>query len=253
MPMSHASPCSDAWQPTAAPPPLDTAALHLWAIEIDARLTQAGDLFHLLCPEEQDRANARSRNPGFARFVVGRAMLRQLLAGYLNVSPQAIAFRYNPQGKPSIALPASSGLQFNLAHSSSMAVCAVTASSQVGIDLERINARRDFEGVAARFFNEAETCVLRKLPEARRALAFYRIWTQKEAYVKALGSGIASQIQHFDVEAAPDQPMRLIANRQNPSEPGRWRFIEPPPISGYAAAVAVASGAWQVAHFRFSP
>lgn len=250
--MSYTSPCSKDWQPTVSPPAIARDGLHVWAIDIDAHIDRADDWFELLCPDEQQRARSRTRRPGFSRFVVGRAMLRQLLGRYLDVEPNRLAFCYNPQGKPSIESPGDCRLHFNLAHSASMAVCAVATESPVGIDLERINRRRDFDGVASRFFNEAETCVLRNLPDPQRAEAFYRIWTQKEAYVKALGGGIVSQIKHFDVEAAPDQPMRLIENRTDRAEADRWRFIEPPVISGYSAAVVVQSQDWQVSHFRFT-
>lgn len=121
-------------------------------------------------------------------------MLREILGAYLNLDPRAVEFAFNPQGKPGVA-----GIYFNVSHSDALAAIAVSRTREVGIDIERMDARAASEKVPERFFAPAEVAALRALPEHLQTEAFFRCWTRKEAYVKARGLGLSIDLAGFEV------------------------------------------------------
>lgn len=107
-----------------------------------------------LSPDEKERADrfhfVKDRN----RFVVARGLLRELLGRYLRQAPASLEFSYGEYGKPSLSGEnASSGLCFNLSHSSDLAVYAVARERNLGIDVERIRPEAASDRIAERFFS----------------------------------------------------------------------------------------------------
>lgn len=141
------------------------------------------------------------------------ALRRWALARYCGRPAASLRFSRGPHGKPAL-LPEQSGLSFSVAHTAGALLCAV-ASAPVGVDVERSD--RGSPGLAsrlaARYFSPAEQAALAALPEPARAAAFLQLWTLKEAYVKALGRGIAAApLASFAVSLhdAPGAPHRRI-------------------------------------------
>jgi 4'-phosphopantetheinyl transferase len=94
-------------------------------------------------------------------------------------------------------------------------------------------------GIAERYFSPREAAQLRSLPRVQQSLAFFRCWTRKEAYLKALGCGISGGLQSFEVSLLPDEPPALLWDRTDDQAGGRWRMAELTPAAGYVAAVIV--------------
>jgi 4'-phosphopantetheinyl transferase len=177
------------WCPPPARPLLIPGVAHLWRVRLDSSAPEK--LWSILSPDEQSRAT-RLRIPAKAdEFVLGRASLRQILALYQNCATAELAFRYGRQGKPSLAVDGGVDLHFNLAHSGTWMLLAVTADGPVGIDLERIDTALDFVPLARRYFSAAEQEILQYAEPSRRRRTFYRLWTRKEAYLKGRGGGFA--------------------------------------------------------------
>src|SRR5438094_10495422 len=83
------------------------------------------------------------------------------------------------------------GLRFNVSHSKSLGLYAVTRDRRVGVDIERIRPLPDLDEIAERVFSPEERLALRRLPPARRPEGFFNCWSRKEAYGKAIGYGLA--------------------------------------------------------------
>lgn len=155
----------------------------------DASLAPAS--LALLSSAERARAQrfvfARDR----VRYVQAHAALRQLLAQALGqADPAALVFGARADGKP--WLPAAPRLRFNLSHSADTAVIALSDQAEVGVDVEHPHALPDALALAAAHATAAERAALATLPTpAQRAAAFLRLWTRKEACLKAVGSGLA--------------------------------------------------------------
>ncbi|HJO02784.1 MAG TPA: 4'-phosphopantetheinyl transferase superfamily protein [Acidobacteriota bacterium] len=176
----------------------------------------------------------RMRSPSKRlEFLVGRSMLRTVLGDVLDVSPAEVLIEYGAHGKP--RLPGDE-LTFNLSHSGDRALVAVAAGGRVGVDVEQRRPRRPFRRLSRRFFAEAEDRWLHGLQAADRAAGFYRAWTLKESYLKAIGTGLAFSSRHFAMELACDPP-RLMETGYPGDEPALWHFATPEVRGGYAAAL----------------
>ena len=152
-----------------------------------------------------------------------------------------LRFAYGPHGKPELAAPFDrAGLTFNLAHSSDLALVAVTLGATIGADIERLRPVHDLDGVAEQTFSDRERRTLLALPACDRARAFFRCWTRKEAFVKALGDGLSYPLDSFSVSLRDGDPPRLENIDGDADIALAWTILDLEPASGYAAAVAVA-------------
>jgi len=207
-----------------------------------------GDL-ELLDSQERERARRFAFERDRQRFVAAHARVRRTLAAYLNRPPESVRFSASRYGKPQIANPPID-LRFNLSHAGNVALLAVALSREVGIDIEQ---ERPIEvlPLAQRFFSKSEFNALCNLPATERQPAFFRCWTRKEAFIKALGAGLFFALDDFEVsiqEAESDQLLRACAVA--PDELLRWRIRSVPAPAGYCGAVAAGPGDWHVVRWR---
>ncbi|MBI1321575.1 4'-phosphopantetheinyl transferase superfamily protein [bacterium] len=156
----------------------------------------------LLSDEERARhdryRHERDRNLHLTARLMTRTVLSRCEPG---ISPRQWKFRPGPHGKPEIAGPEmeshSGKWHFNVTHTEGVVVLAVAQGSPVGVDVERVDRPSDFEGLARRFFAQEEAAAIAAADQGQRAALFYRIWTLKEAYVKAIGKGLAHPLDAF--------------------------------------------------------
>jgi 4'-phosphopantetheinyl transferase len=185
--------------------------VHWVSIDVDA--DRLSELDALLSGEERERAARfrfeRDRN----HFIACRGMLRELLGVDARRS-----FTYNAYGKPRLE---NSEVRFNVSHSRGMAMIAVTRGREVGCDIEWIDPTFADHAIAERFFSREEAAMLRGLSEEERRTEFFRCWTRKEAFIKALGVG-----------------MSMGLDRVGGDQPG-WVFRDVDAPEGYAAAVVL--------------
>ncbi len=148
-------------------------------------------LQNVLSPDERMRAARFTFDRDQRRFVVAHGVLRHILAGYVGHAPSKLQFGTNPYGKPHLV--GSPSLRFNLSHSHDVAMIAI-ARAEVGIDVEAVRPIDDLLNIAQQFFLADEVEGLRRLPTEAQPPAFYRIWTRKEAYLKAIGTGLNTRL-----------------------------------------------------------
>lgn len=160
----------------------------------------------LLSADEQARHDRYRHERDRNLHLTARLMTRTVLSRYVpGISPRDWKFRPGPHGKPEIAAPEmqielerhSFDWHFNVTHTEGVVVLAVAQGSPVGVDVERVDRPMNFEGLARRFFAPEEAAVIEAADEGQRAALFYRIWTLKEAYVKAIGKGLAHPLDAF--------------------------------------------------------
>lgn len=176
---------------------------------------------------------------------------RIALGDALGVSPGAIAYETGPHGKPRLASPATSGVEFNFSDSGDFALAAVTSDGAIGVDLEPCLPQPDLALIARTHFSAEEAAPLLALPEAEQHAAFYRIWTRREAYLKALGAGLSSGLARFAMtHDAAD--VRLLHVDGDVTEAADWSVLPiavPPGYDGALAArwrgASVESGEWR--------
>jgi len=174
-------------------PPLLDDDIHLWKLSLNE---SPAPLTHLLSGDERQRAESFKLAIHRTRFINRRALMRQSLGRYTGQSPEKLHFLTNPHGKPFLC----DGPSFNLSHSDDIALLAVRAAGALGVDVERIRPmdNDNLSDVARMHFNEAE---LRDWSSADDSLlAFFDIWTGKEAILKAMGTGLSVPAQSVSAE-----------------------------------------------------
>lgn len=228
--------------PPRLPPPrlaLPAGEIHVWAVRLDPAPGEVERLGGALDAEEWQRALRFRFERHRRRYVVGRGVLRLLLAAYLDLRPQEVRFAYGPRGKPFLAPPQASGLWFNLSNSDELALVGVVHGQEIGVDVELVKPMSDLEAIAERFFSPSERDALRLLPAAQKPTGFFNCWTRKEAYLKAVGEGLAAPLDSFDVTLAPGDPPRMLTLRGDAAAAGRWTFHHLLPAPGYIGAIAM--------------
>lgn len=237
---------ASSWQLPAEPLCLEAETVHVWRIALQQPEVVVAEVEAILSADELVRANRFTSSAHRARFITGRAALRQILSRYLGVTPADIAFRYGERDKPAIAVP-ETDLQFNLAHSGDVALFAVTRGHELGVDIERERPLADETALIRRFFSPTEQAAFLKVPATERINAFFLGWTRKEAYIKALGDGLAMPLDSFAVTLTPGHPAALEWDAGDPAAVSRWRIVDLPCEPGYAAALAASSEVQRVA------
>ena len=149
--------------------------------------------FASLNPEEKTRAKRFHFPRHQRRFTVARALLRFILSRYLGGNPQDIDFTLNTHGKPFLTHNPHK-LQFNVSHSKDTALIAIG----VNVDLEYFSDR-PYLGIAEHVFSAEEIDALSALPEKAQAGAFFAVWAQKEAFIKAVGMGLSYPLKQLTV------------------------------------------------------
>jgi 4'-phosphopantetheinyl transferase len=217
---------------------LDDRTIELAILDLAVQGAALTSLTRLLSAEERQRAARFRFDVHRRRYVSGRGQLRRILAHYTGVAPEALVFFYGAQGKPSVE-----GIEFNLSHSGDVGVVALTRAAPVGVDVERIRAMDDLDGMARISFSSDERHNLQGLSGADKQEAFFRCWTRKEAYVKATGDGLGMPLDSFDVDLG-DRPAPIrVASRRSV-----WFTLPLALGDGIAGAIAIAGSDWRIRH-----
>ncbi len=190
--------------------------------------------------EERARADRFLRPADRRRFVMAHVALREILGAYLGQDPARLAFVAGSHGKPALAAGSGSWLRFNLSHSHEMALIACARECEVGADIEWMRDDVECAEIVERFFSPAERSEWRALPPLVRREAFFHGWARKEAYVKALGEGLAHPSEAYTVRLAAGQPAALLGDTARPGAESAWSLASVAVPAGYAAAVASA-------------
>lgn len=205
-------------------------------------MSDVRELAALLDQDERSRAERFVRAEDRTRFIVSHGVLRKLLAERLELPAAGISFEARHHGKPFVP---NSDWHFSLSHSGDYMLCAFTRHLQLGVDVEQMRLMPDYAAIAERYFADEERRQLRELPEEHRRQGFFRIWTLKEAYLKATGEGLSFPLSGFDVSL---NPVGLLRVAGRPDEEKKWGMATFSPHPDYQAAIAVEGGPCRLSH-----
>lgn len=167
----------------------------LYLISLSQSLSQLGRCQQLLSPDEINKMRRFATPALQEKFALTRGHLRMTLAEYLNTDPKNIIFSYSSLGKPFIK---DSPLQFNLAHSGDYCAITLTTHDMIGVDIEYCKPDHlTHVDIAKRFFTEREFNAIQNAEHSK--WLFLHIWTQKEAFLKAIGKGLSFGLDRFEV------------------------------------------------------
>jgi len=179
--------------------------VHLWWATLDVSDTEVPHLRRILNQQELERAD-RFRVPHVARrFIAARATLRTLLGRATATDPDRVEFSYGNHGKPSVI-----GAPFFNASDSGGTVVVAMARQQVGVDVEELRSLHNPGRLARRICTPDELELLESVPESEADASLLRLWTYKEAALKAVGLGLPGGLRNVEVDFRPGKPPRLL-------------------------------------------
>jgi 4'-phosphopantetheinyl transferase len=217
------------------PPSLDRD-VHVWCINLNQDINFISVLSQFLSESEQQRAAKFIFPIHRDRWTIARGYLRHILSQYLNSTPEQIVFDYGAQGKPQIA---GSEIQFNLSHSHDRAVYGISSTCSIGIDVEYMR-ELPYLQLVDRFFSPAEATIFHSLPPSEHQAAFFHAWTQKEAYLKADGTGLTTPLDRIEVSIDTAIARIISISGKGRSQEANFWQIEKLNISAeYAGAIVI--------------
>jgi 4'-phosphopantetheinyl transferase len=169
----------------------------VWHGNILLKQSEEGYYWSLLNEGEKQKADTFTRSELQKKYVKTRGVLREILAPYLDIEPKCIDIKTGDYGKPYLA---NNLVNFNLSHTGNKFVLAVGNVGEMGIDLEQARDRMNMSGLVKKCFSDEESVYWHSLPEIQKTDMFFRFWVRKEAFVKAVGRGIALGLEHCNVD-----------------------------------------------------
>jgi 4'-phosphopantetheinyl transferase len=227
---------------------LQSQHVDVWRIHLDLGLDSVKSFESTLSADESQRASRFHLDKDRQHFIISHFSLRDVLGRYLNLEPAELGFSIDQYGKPSLL---KHKLEFNLSHSGSFALVAVTQSRIIGVDVERMREGISSLSIARQYFSPAEIAELETVPAEQKETAFFACWTRKEAFIKAKGLGLSLPLDSFDVSLTPDEPSILRAVRPQPQEATRWTLLSLDVAPRHAGAMAVENAELKDQDFEF--
>ncbi len=171
------------------------------------------------------------------RFLQARALVRSVLAAYLQQLPAELRFTRNQYGKPQLLQQAPAPIKFNLSHTQGLLALAVTLEAEVGVDVEAITRNVETVALAERFFAPVEAALVKACSDGAQTDCFFRLWTLKEAYVKARGLGLQLGLDAFAFNFNAEQPQLSFVDASD--DPACWSFMQLQHAERFRIALAV--------------
>jgi 4'-phosphopantetheinyl transferase len=213
--------------------------LHLWLVKMSEESSFMAEYFSYLSLDEKKKADSFFFDEDKMRYIISHGALRCILGVCFGVEPDKVEFSRTKNGKPFMVFPDSFGYCFNMSHSLDYAAFALIKSRDVGIDIEYKKDIKDLDAIVRRFFSEKEIENYFMANDADSINTFFKYWTRKEAFVKAIGEGLNFPLSGFSVHGFADEipHVEIFSGEYSKHE---W-FLRDLNIEDdrYAAAVAV--------------
>ena len=231
------------------PHPVAPATVHLWEGSLLASAPALRAARSLLSDREKRRAERFVHRRHRHRYTVAQACLRRVMGHFLDIGPARVRFHFGKFGKPFVP----GGPVFNQSHSGERILIAVARNGRLGVDIEEIRPVPLMLRIARRRLAPAEGARLLAVGEAERLARFFRLWTRKEAFLKALGVGLTHPLRDFTVDCAPETTRALLDPGSLQEDPQRWFLGSVPCSAGAAAALALDRPDLRLTELDFDP
>lgn len=221
--------------------------IHFWSTCLDQPQLEVHALEKMLSREEKIRAKNFHFERHRTRFIVGRGFLRTILGRYLGVKPGRLQLLHGKNGKPALAgAYADTGVSFNLSHSKGQALYAITLGREIGVDIEYIHDFFEMEQIADNILSASEKIAFRELPRQKKIKVFFKWWTRKEAFLKALGTGLSQSMDMIDISTFYGEETAGEKIEVCSDEISKWSIHDIEPVPGFAAAFAIEGRSWRL-------
>ena len=233
------------------PAPAD-GEVRVWRVDLRPQPGELEAMRALLAPDELERAARFVFEVHRVRWTMGRGAMRSILGHTLGRDPARLNFAAGPHGKPFLAEEKDDGPWFNLTHSGDLALLAISAVGEVGVDVEIHDPRRATEELMEHYFAPGERTTIKAMDASRRMRGFFDCWTRKEAFIKAVGDGLSFPLDEFEVRTAPRDAALLSIHGD--SEAARsWTLADLSLAKDVSAALAIETCRCSIVRDDWSP
>jgi len=216
--------------------------VHLWIAPMPSRLPET-DMSVVLDADEKRRSSSLRVEGDRHNYIFTHFVLRNILSKYVALDPKGIRFIVGSFGKPTLANSGNGKLpEFSLSHSGSMVVVALCIDRPLGVDIERVRTFKEAEDIARDHFSPQEYSLIHQRPREERVLEFFRCWTRKESYIKAVGQGLSMPLDSFDTCLSQGSSGRWISRSFEMSLTEKWWLADIAVPDGYTGAITVSKG-----------
>jgi len=168
-------------------PRLLKGEIHMWTASLVLSHEKIERLRSVLSIDEKKKASYFKFEHKQHAYIISQAVLRILIAAYLETEPAEVILFASKKGKPFLINEPS--LFFNISNSHEICVYAFSRDAEVGIDIEKIRELPDIDQLIEKNLTSLETSYLLKNPDHTLSL-FFQFWTFKESFLKAIGEGM---------------------------------------------------------------
>lgn len=219
-------------------PSLEARQVHVWISSTNLHRSAVEGLKRNLSADELERAKLFRFEEPRNQYVVSRGLLRVILARYVGRPANELLFSLESCGKPRLGDGGERPrIQFNLSHSGTICVIAVTRLEMVGVDVEEARSDIDMDAITRRILTERERGEFDRLSEGERSSWFYSAWSKKEAFVKAVGLGMCMPFQEVDIAAFRRNRSGSPFVKEDRLDFSTWWSQSFVPAAGYFGAV----------------
>lgn len=227
-------------------PYLKMGDVHVWKISLEGAVEP--NEFTSLSDDEILKIDRLRSQRHRAYAVSMKEQLRALLSCYMGLLPSDIRFQQAAFGKPYII---DSPISFNVSHSGSMALVAITLEKELGVDIENWRHLDNLEGMVCRNFSKAEQAQWLNIADDERMSTFFNIWTCKEAFIKATGRGLGLGVSRCGFSLS--QPNQLLECPDEYGDVSRWTCVSIDVGDQTSASLIVKSNRCQPIIYTFDP
>lgn len=217
--------------------------IHTWLYSLEGSPALIQRCRDYLSPAERQRADRFVFPRDQVRHTIAHGVLRHLLGRCLAAAPESLQFSATAAGKPALA---GTRLHFNLSHSDERALLGVSATHEIGVDVEKVRSNIEALAISRHYFFGSERAAIESAPPHERDAVFFRYWVAKEAVLKAQGIGLGFPLDRFRVAFSADGARARIETLDPDRLEGTWRVRMLPTEIGWPAAVAARGDDWEL-------
>ncbi len=228
--------------------------IHIWRFNLDPVKSFNEFFINLLSDEEKKQVEKIKLGDVKNRSIISKAIIKNIISNYLGLNIKQIIFSYNEFGKPVIPERINSfRLNFNISHSGDLGLIAITRKNLIGIDVEKMNELDQIDDIINLCFTETEKYMLSCLESTEKKEVFYKIWTGKEAFIKAIGKGFSFPLKNISFRLNSKKEM-VIGEILDPMNTGKdWQIYNFNPQDNYTSALVINNNYFKIRQYIWSP
>ena len=227
--------------------------VHVWSSKLDQPSDVVDHCRSLLGEPDRERAD-RFKTPQLRnQYTVAKASLLSLIALYTGTNPRQIQLHGGEFHKPLLRYPDGFGFEFSLSHSNNLAICGFARDGSIGVDVEPIDAGKDWEEVIDTCLSDYEKDWFLRLPRQQRASSFIEIWTIKEAYLKAIGTGLVLSPTSVELELNHETGYQFRTTQDGRCGKRDWHIFTYSPAVSFTGAVVMQGQPRRLRRFTWVP